>query len=195
MSQPREWRRYTTWLKAEGQVIDAGLARFAARYRVAFTLTSLEFNGLGPAAAAGYTAALRAALAYSALEAFDQALFGRAGATRIQSTQVAHAFASHRAARLQGLLASELTKKKLKERLTELAEGKAGDDVTALAEGVRHLVFHGDFTAYGAGAAQSRSVRTLLDDLAVATLLAADDAFHQHLDQECAIGRLPNPLA
>lgn len=190
MSRPRDWHRYTTWLAAEDRAIDTGLARFAARYRVATTLTSMQFTGLGQAATDGYTCALRAALAYSALESLDQALYGKAGQTEVYSDQVARSFASPRAAKLQQLLAMELTSNKTKDAVADLANADGATDVSPLAAGVRHLVFHGAFTAYGAGAAQSKSVRALLDDLAAATLQAADDALELHLDRQ-AIGPWP----
>lgn len=190
MTRPRNWHRYTTWIETKKYPIDTGLARFAARYRIATSLTALEFDGLGQAATAGYTSALRAALAYSALEAFDQAKYGKPGRTQVRSAHVARSFAGAGAVKLQALLAAELTNNKLRTSVAEISANRSGADVSSLAAGVRHLVFHGDFTAYGSGAAQSKSVRMLLDNLSEATLLAADDAFELYLDRE-AIGPWP----
>ena len=57
-------------------------------------------------------------------------------------------------------------------------------DVMPIAAGIRHLVFHGDFTAYGTGAAQSKTSRAFLNALAAAVLDAADIDFERHLDHE-----------
>ena len=127
MTRPRDWQRYTNWLTAEHQDIDPRLARFAARYRIATTLTALEFNGLGQAATAGYTSALRAALAYSALEAFDQARYGKVGQTKIRSDVVARSFASPRLVKLRELLAAELTSNKLRASVAEITQGRSGN--------------------------------------------------------------------
>jgi hypothetical protein len=56
-----------------------------------------------------------------------------------------------------------------------------------VARALRHTVFHGEFTAYGAGAAKSKTVRRFLDDLRDALLLTADVQFELYLDEN-AIG-------
>jgi hypothetical protein len=160
------------------------LARFAARYRVATTLTGLQFSGLGKDAELGYTSAFRCGLAYSALETLDRALGARRRVTPIVSPEVAKALTLAPAKKLMAMLAAELDDGRLVERVGAIAEGRESSDVAALAAGVRHVVFHGGFTAYGSGAARSVSVRSLLQQLSEATLRAADERFERYLDDQ-----------
>jgi hypothetical protein len=164
--------------------IEGGLARFAARYRVATTLTGMHFSGLAQDSELGYTAAFRCGLAYSALEALDRALGARGRVTPIVSPQVASALRSTRAEKLMALLAAELDDSRLVDRIAAMPEGRETADVAPLAAGIRHVVFHGGFTSHGSGAARSASVRSLLEKLSEATLGAADARFERYLDDQ-----------
>jgi hypothetical protein len=144
----------------------------------------MQFHNLAQDAELGYTAAFRSGLAYSALEALDRALGDRGRVTPIVSTEVAAMFTSARSTKLLALLSDELDDARLVTRIDAVAEGSEASDVAALAAGVRHVVFHGGFTAYGSGAARSTFVRNLLNQLATATLLAADARFERYLDEQ-----------
>ena len=184
MNRPIAWARYVQACRAREVPIDGGLARFAARYHVATSFTELQFNNLGQSAVLGYTCAFRSGLAYSALESLDRALGSRRRKTPVLSAEVEQMFAHTRAEKLRTMLADELDDKKLISRLESIANGREHTEVAPLAAGVRHVVFHGGFTAYGSGAARSPFVRDLLDQLASATLLAADARFERHLDEQ-----------
>lgn len=184
MTSPLGWSRCAQACERRGAPLDGALVRFAARYRVATTLTGLQFDGLGKNAELGYTTALRCSLAYSALETLDRALGARRRVTPIESSEVARALTMARAEKLRAMLAAELDDRRLVERIDAIAEGRESSDVAALAAGVRHAVFHGGFTAYGSGAATSASVRSLLRHLSEATLLAANERFARYLDDQ-----------
>lgn len=184
MNSPHQWDRYTQACSSNGLTIDGGLARFAARYRVATTLTGMQFSDLGQDSELGYTAAFRCGLAYSALESLDRALGARGRVTPIVSPRVASALRSARAEKLLTLLAAELDDSGLVDRIAAIAEDRETADVAPLAAGIRHIVFHGGFTAHGSGAARSASVRSLLEQLSEATLHAADARFERYLDDQ-----------
>lgn len=180
-------KRYTDACRLEGRTPDAALSRFAARYNVATATRGLRSSGLAAGSEAGYSAALRVTLAYSALEAFDAATGKRRRTAPVHDSKLATAFRSAALKRLRHLLQSKLSGDKLRASLERLSSTPSDVDVASVAAGVRHLFCHGDFSAYGAGAAQSKAVQGFLNQLADAVLQAAATAFEQYLDSN-AIG-------
>lgn len=186
MSHPRAWSRYVQALGKTAKP-DAGLARFNARFHLATSFEGVLLDGVAERTAEAYSSGIRVALAYSALEALDSALGKRIARVRLTDAELARRYRSQTCKTLRALLDESSQSAHLQSQLKILGADPEVDDVMPVAAAVRHLVFHGDFTAHGSGAAQSVGVRTFLDDLAGALLLRADDQFELHLDRE-AIG-------
>ena len=74
---PDGWSRYALLARLDGAKPKSHLARFAARYRFAGQLNSIEVLGMSPATTDSYLATLRLALAYSALEALETEFKGQ----------------------------------------------------------------------------------------------------------------------
>ena len=182
MVHPRSWNRYTSALAMGSSRVDQGLSRFAARYRLAKSFERLQLRGFGADATEGYSSAMKVALAYSAQEALDAALGRKPGRTSINSADLATAFRKPGLVKLREVLGADLDSDKLTGRISKVYSDITCVDVMPIAAGIRHLVFHGDFTAYGTGAAQSKTSRAFLNALAAAVLDAADIDFERHLD-------------
>lgn len=186
MAHPRAWRRYVGLL-GKGKSPEVGLARFSARFHLATCFAGVMLRDLSERATAAYSAGIRVALSYSALEALDSALGKRIARAQLSDRALAARYRSQACDSLRSLLEESSQSMQLQGQLEALALGSEVDDVMPVAAAVRHLVFHGDFTAHGSGAAQSAHVRRFLDDLADALLARADDQFELYLDRE-AIG-------
>ncbi|MDQ1247397.1 MAG: hypothetical protein QG597_1767 [Actinomycetota bacterium] len=176
---PTAWRQYRRLVSAGTLTENSGLNRFAARFSMAHQLTDVSFTNLRPEVAKGYTEGLRVALGYSALESLEAALKGQLDATSVSSVDLAGRFRHDRAGRLRLLLLENLTNKSLLGRIERLYGNPDEADVRCVAQGLRHLVFHGIFTPHGAGFDRSIQIRTFVSDLAVAMLSATDARFTQ----------------
>jgi hypothetical protein len=137
--------------------------------------------------AGSYGCALGVALGYSALEALRKATGQRGTRQVMEDAVLAQRYRSTGLTKLRHLLESTTTHPPLRERLEELAMDPAADDLMPVASALRHAVFHGDFTAYGAGAAKSKATTAFLDELKDALLSTADAEFELYLDRH-AIG-------
>jgi hypothetical protein len=186
MGHPHAWSRYVAAPSVAGKP-NGDFARFGARYSLASSLVGVSLDGISEATAEAYSSALGVALAYSALEALDKATHNRGTQHVVGDADLARRYRATSLSKLRSLLESTASAPALQSRLASLAGGSEGDDVMPVARALRHTVFHGDFTAYGAGAATSKTVRRFLDDLKEALLLTADAEFELYLDRR-AIG-------
>lgn len=186
MTHPHAWNRYVRAL-GKNPKPDAGLSRFNARFHLATSFEGVRLAGMTQRTELAYSAGVRVALSYSALEALDSALGKRAARSRLPDAKLARRYRSASCRKLRELLEDSAQSSSLKHQLEALATDSEASDVMPAAAAVRHLVFHGDFTAHGSGAAQSAAVRDFLDDLSGALINRADDQFELHLDRE-AIG-------
>ena len=183
MTNTSAWRRYIRSLGESGRP-DSGLARFNSRFNLATSFERVTLAGVAERTAQAYSSGIRVALAYSALEALDSALGKRIARTRLSDEGLARKYRSRTCDGLRGLLEESTHSSQVQAQLRHLTDVQDADDVMPVAAAVRHLVFHGDFTAHGSGAAQSAGVRKFLDDLAGALILRADDQFELYLDRE-----------
>jgi hypothetical protein len=181
MSNPSAWKRY---ISAVGGKPAPEFARFAARYNVATSIEGLQIVGFSDATQEAYNAAMQAALAYSALEALNKALSDKRGTRHLPDPALAKNYRASSSTKLREFLMASVDNKALIGRLASLASDEANDDVLPVAEGIRHLMFHGDFTAHGAGAAQSKATRGFISSLADAILVRANSNFELYLDRE-----------
>lgn len=183
MTNTSSWRRYIRALGESGRP-DAGLARFNARFNVATSFEGVVLDGVAERTAKAYSAGIRVALSYSALEALDSALGKRVGRARLSDERLARRYRSRTCQGLRELLEGSTQAAQLRDQLEVLATDPDADDVMPVAAAVRHLVFHGDFTAHGSGAAQSAGLRRFLDDLTDALIARANSQFELYLDRE-----------
>lgn len=174
---PKQWRAYRQLVNEGLRDDNAGLNRFAARFSMARQLVDVRFTDLKADSAAGYTEGLRVALAYSALETLEKAISGQVGGTAIGSHELGERFRNRQCTRLRLLLIGNLEGATLITRLEDLTADPRADDVRPVAQGLRHLVFHGAFTPHGFGVAQSNYIRKFTADLAVAVLAQTEDRF------------------
>lgn len=161
----REWRQ----LVSDGEYDDdKDLNRFAARFRMAAGMRSVAYPGMGAATAEGYSVALRVALAYTALEAWEKAM-GLAKQTVIEDDVLAGDFRNAELSRLREHLLGA-SRSGMRGRVALVVAGEEVTDVRPLAEALRNVVFHGDFTPGGAGLTRSAAARAWARRLSQAVL-------------------------
>ena len=122
----------------------------------------MRFSGVSPSTAAGYSAALKVFLGYSAFEA----ACGAAGRDHNAVTSVRPGLG--RALRAVGAgaddgefpLAHTLKSSTLKSKISTTVRGESAD-VVPIAAAIRHLVAHGVFTVHGGKADTNRAVSAL----------------------------------
>jgi hypothetical protein len=183
MTHPRAWCRYLAAPSVSGRP-SGDLMRFGARYDLASSLEGVTFQGMPEPAADAYASALGVALAYSALEALDTAIQQRGTRSVVGARKLARRYRSPSLLKLRSLLESTASPASLRTRLEDIAADSINDDVMPVVKALRHTVFHGDFTAYDAGAAKSKLVRRFIKDLWEALLLSADVEFELYLDRQ-----------
>lgn len=183
MANASSWNRYIRSLEKGGRP-DSAFARFNARFNLATSFEGVLFAGVSDRTVQAYSSGIRVALAYSALEALESALGKRIAQTRMPDESLARRYRSRTCNGLRELLEESTHAAQVQHQLQVLAANQHADDVMPVAAAVRHLVFHGDFTAHGFGAAQSAVVRKFLEDLANALITRADDQFELYLDRE-----------
>lgn len=185
LTHPRAWRRYIQ--ACNGKSPEPGLARFAARFHLAKAFDGVTLQGFAQQTEQAYSAAIRAALSYSAVEALDSALGRRTGQDSLVDAHLAEVYRSRGCQALRKQLESLTQSQAVQRKLVHLATDEGHDDVMPVAAALRHLVFHGDFTAHGGRAAPTKVARDFMDELASALLDHADDGLQLYLDRE-AIG-------
>lgn len=140
-------------------------------------LRTVRVAEISPALQDGYTAGLRLALSYSALEALEHALDKTIGGTRIDSSELANRLRDPRNARLHDALLSESTAEGLRNTIETLLGTPGATDVRPVTARIRHLVFHGEFTPHGAGLSRAPRTLRLVNDLGDAVFNTSDTRF------------------
>ncbi len=183
-ARPQAWGYYQRLVK-DG-ILTGGVAfnRFSARYGMAADLDTVSFRTLSDSTARGYEAALRVALAYSALESLEGALESpnsrgnRPKLTTVMAADVLERLRGPRMAGFRRLLISEASvrSRALDERVRRSLEEHSEGDARPVAEKLRHVVFHGALTTHGAGLA-TKGNQQVIADLANAVMRSVDERF------------------
>jgi hypothetical protein len=156
----------------------AALSRFRARYRVAASAQSIQFNGLAAGTSDAYFASLRITLAYTALEALETAL-NTNDRIEILNHDLSIAFRCDSYVRMRETLLDSLSDNRGKRLRTQLSAFYSGelDDMRPLIYALRNLMCHGTLTAERLGLITSKKRRDLLHQLADEVLRAVDQRF------------------
>ncbi len=159
---PDGWSRYALLARLDGAKPKSHLARFAARYRFAGQLNSIEVLGMSPATTDSYLATLRLALAYSALEALETEFKGQ-HKLQVIDRNLARQAKSPKMLALRNF-AQASAEKRLKDRLEQFFEHENNVDLRPLIEALRHAMFHGNFNPSSTGV-NSKTVNKFVNQL------------------------------
>lgn len=181
MSNPQAWRSYIKLVDNGKIVANPALSRYAARFRIAMAFESANFSGVADKSAIGYSIGLKVGLSYSALEALEKAIDKNERSTKILNPIVALHMRKYGLKTLFPKLMSDLTGPRLKSNIEKFFLNE-NDNLRYVAEGVRHLMFHGDYTAHGSGLAYSKSLQKTLLSLANLVLAESELKFSNWLD-------------
>ncbi len=160
------------------------LSQANARIRMARHLSVSFGTALNDETSEGYHAIVRAAMSYSALDVLTKGVANHSDTINgfhardisIPSQACAEAFREPACKRFRAALDNDLSSP-LRQKMADLAE--AGENVGPLAQGVRHLAFHGVFTPATIGYTNGKDepVNIVLSTLHQEVLHAADKYF------------------
>jgi hypothetical protein len=176
-SSPKDLKKYINHCDGKPGKL---ASKFFARYRMAKQFESANFKGASKKLQEGYSAIIRVGLAYSALESLER-LTGvpRSAHKPIIETDLALALRSPDVDKLFEELKRDLDSWQLKTRIESSHRGES-DDVRPIAEGIRHLTFHGHATVHSFGL-DTVGTREIIFDLADYLLEYCDSEFSAFL--------------
>jgi hypothetical protein len=154
---PPGYGQYQAVLKTIDSKPNPLIAKFAARYRFAGQLNSIEILGASEASQSAYLISLRLALAYSALETLISALQLK-GSIAITSPELASEFRSLRLGKFRSFLEEHSRPGVIARRLARLITTPHDSDVLPVVEATRHLMFHGVMNPTAAGLTTKTSI-------------------------------------
>lgn len=174
--------------------------RFAARYRLARSLRSLNLEGYSSSIAAGYTSLFRLLLVWSSFEFFLKVIgIDKKSASRILNEEERAALvAAVRAAdpdyRIVGFVRQKTTNRTYVEQLDQCMANKPFDPL-CLVPSIRHLFAHGEL-ASSSGAGESQAMTLLCDKLTDAIFLVIDREFERRMTdfEEWQISCIPSDI-
>ena len=183
---PPGYGRYQAVSRALGKTPNPLIAKFAARYRFAGQLNSIEILGASEASQTAYLFSLRLALAYSALETLVSALQLK-GSIAITSPELATEFRSLRLEKFRHFLEEQSQVGAMTRRLEKLINNPQDSDVLPVVEATRHLMFHGLMNPSAAGLT-TKTASQFVDRLGLRVFEEMNtrsavffEAFHQNL--------------
>jgi hypothetical protein len=147
---PPGYGQYQAALKTLDLKPNPLIAKFAARYRFAGQLNSIEILGASEESQTAYLISLRLALGYSALETLISALQLK-GSIAITSPELASEFKSPRLGKFRSFLEEHSRPGAMARRLAKLITTPNDSDVLPVVEATRHLMFHGVMNPTAAG--------------------------------------------
>jgi hypothetical protein len=159
---PPGYGRYQALLRTLDHQPNPLIAKFAARYRFAGQLNSIEILGSSEASQRAYLFSLRLALAYSALETLVSALYLK-GSIAIRAEDLSHQFKGVRLAKFRGFLLAHSREATVRQ-LEKLINNPRDKNVLPVVEATRHLMFHGVMNPTAAGLT-SKTASSFIDRL------------------------------
>ena len=176
---PTSWSRY---LKFQNGEPTHSAAQFRARFRMAKSYSGSMFDGLASNSQIAYSELIRAGLIYSVVETYGRMTLGRHWNQKlsivdkcISDTLRALGFAD-----MHKMLSANL-EPTAKRRHDVFVSGEV-DDLVVFYAGLRHMVFHGHATAYGAGLPKSKKTIAVLQETSIWLLEQIDDLFTAYVD-------------
>jgi hypothetical protein len=184
-SYPAGWNEFVSSLKLKGEVPLRPIAAWAARFRVAKSLSGITLDGMSETAESGYFIGLKLTLVDTALEALEHAIGAEAGSTSFHDSAISAQIWRERSGELTSAFKS-LTNRKLHQELsvflTADEESSQEFDLRVVLRAFRHLTAHGDFNPSASGLYTSAGFRMLLLALADAGLRRCEERFIEHFE-------------
>jgi hypothetical protein len=180
-SSPKSWSRYVDKMTSTGGKPQAKFSRFRARFIVAKNLESISIKDMSVGTSDAYFAALRVTLAFTALEALENAI-GCKNQIKVSDITLARQIRM-RHTKIISAIEVSLNKNGTYEMKNSMALFKenVSDDVLPFVYGFRNLMAHGQFTPNHFGLTNAPLRIKLINDLSDATLDALDDRFTQYV--------------
>jgi hypothetical protein len=180
-SSPKSWSSYVDKMTSTGGKPQAKFSRFRARFIVAKNLESISIKDMSVGTSDAYFAALRVTLAFTALEALENAI-GCKNQIKVSDITLARQIRM-RHTKIISAIEVSLNKNGTYEMKNSMALFKENisDDVLPFVYGFRNLMAHGQFTPNHFGLTNAPLRIKLINDLSDATLDALDDRFTQYV--------------
>lgn len=158
---PSGFRQYAAVSRSQRKSPDRNLARYAARYKFAGQIESVEMRAFTPHLVDSYTLVLRLSLAYSAYESLVAYCTPRQ--LPIKDEHIAATLKSATCRKLKEFLIDG-SDKALRNELTAFFDSPGNKNLLPVIKALRHSMFHGQLTPTAAGLT-AVPARKLLEDL------------------------------
>ena len=178
---PNGYDQYVAIIRRRGLKPDPLLAKFAARYKFAGQLNTVEILNSSTEFNDAYLLALRLSLAYSAFESLVE-VKALKGSTSLKSPVLSREFRGPRLAKYRNFLIENTSTKALKDDLSKIIKNEGNSNILPVIAATRHLMFHGIFNPTAAGA-RTQTARNYLDKLGQALFTEMDRHMLDYLDQ------------
>jgi hypothetical protein len=178
-SSPKSWSRYVDKMASTGGKPQAKFSRFRARFILARNLESISIAELSEGTSDAYFVVLRLTLAFTALEALENAI-GCKNQIRVRDDTLAIQIRSRHPKMISAIETSLRYNgsMEMKESLAKFTANES-DDLLPFVYGLRNLMAHGQFTPTHFGLTNAPMRIKLINELTDATLDALDDRFSQ----------------
>jgi hypothetical protein len=178
---PRGFRQYVAICARVGRKPENLVAKFAARYRFAHQIQSIEILKLSVQSRKAYVGVLRLSLAYSAYEVIAD-LRSLRGSASLKSSDLAEVFRSSRLGKFRTFLMQSKQAESLQRQLEKLGSSTRDSNVLPVVVATRHLMFHGLLNPTAAGLT-SKTALKFVDDLACALFQEMDRLMDDYLTE------------
>lgn len=177
MSYPKGYSKYAAIQKALGSKPETNAAKFAARYKFAGQLNSIELLDFGAEAQETYAVVLRLSLAYSAFEQLE-ALLGRTNIAIVRA-DLANMLRSAPVTKFRDFLLME-SRESLRKELKRFFETPGDNNLSPVYRAIRHAMFHGSLNPSRSGLT-SKTSRILVLELDKSLFKFMDVEFEKYL--------------
>lgn len=179
MSYPSGYLQYAAIQKGLGLKPATNAAKFAARYKFAGQLQSIELLGFSPKANQTYSLALRIALGYSALEQLETLVNRKR--IPIKSVPLAQRFKSQDLSKFRLFLINE-SSGTLRGELENLVSSHNNTDLNSVVRAIRHSMFHGSLNPNRSGLTNKASM-SFIEELDRHLFKVMDETFQIFLGE------------
>lgn len=168
---------FSKYIESQPEYVSKEIAQFRARFRIARAYAGSSFNGVADESQLAYSELIRAGLVYSAVETFGVLRDGSSwqNTLRIIDAERANSFRGTPFKKMNDMLQENLNPKNRK-RHAEFLSG-ATDNLLLILGPIRHMIFHGNATAYGSGLATSPAAQMTLNETSEWVLEHLDNLF------------------
>lgn len=184
--EPKNWEKYCSFIEKNGKALEkkdrANLNRFRARYRIAKGLTEAKVYSAAPPFNDAVREMLRVFLAWTSFEILCKSTKegDKDGHKKEKIINKALAIKIRKNEKLIKFLVEHVENKNLRDKVKIFSETQKDNDVSPIAQAIRHKVAHGDLTVTNADLKSDQNAKSI-ELLTLAILEKTEEEFEEFL--------------